>query len=59
MEADSPRRPKKRARTESVNIKESSVESFDESQYHYYKSRAEHTVKIANEQIKLQQQLDE
>ena len=52
-------RAKKRPRTESVKDKDETVDNFDEHLYHYYHSRAENTVKIAEDQIIIIQKLDE
>ena len=62
MDEPSSSRSRKRARTESTKKdkdKDDSVDNYDEALFHYYQSRAEHTVKIASEQITLAQKLDE
>lgn len=57
--SSAPSRAKKRARTESAINKDEAVDNFDETLFHYYQSRAEHTVKLADEQIQQTQALDE
>ncbi len=62
MEASSSGPPRKRARAESTKKgkdKDDSIDNYDEALFHYYQSRAEHTVKIATEQITLAQKLDD
>lgn len=56
--SSAPARAKKRARTDSIANKEEAVDNFDETLFHYYQSRAEHTVKLAEEQIQQEQALD-
>jgi len=61
MEIDPPR-SKKRPRVESVKNTDPPLGEKcdnDDALFHYYKSRAEHTLQLANEQLKLEQKLDE
>ena len=60
--SSSSQRAKKRPRTESTNKgkeKDDVVNDFDETLFHYYQSRAEHTVKLADDQIQQAQEFDE
>lgn len=57
---ESTARSKKLARTESLTKDNDDIaDDFDETLFHYYQSRSEHTVKLADEQMKLDQKIDE
>jgi len=59
METSTSSHPRKRVRTEATINNEDNANDYDETLFHYYTSRTEHTLKIANEQMSFEQKLDE